>query len=114
MSLKSALSKYAFFAASIVLIIILGYLFFLYSSSKSKGSGHEQEILEGKKIVEGKIGCDVLNEEQLEAVGEYLMERMHPGELHELVHKMMGLKEGTEYHSQFHINLAKRMYCNSV
>ena len=71
---------------------------------------HQSEIEEGKKLVGSEISYDKLNEEQLEAIGEYLMEQMHPGEAHELMHKMMGLKEGYEAERQFHINMAKTMY----
>lgn len=71
------------------------------------------EIKEGKQLVDNKAGCDSLSDEQFEAVGEYIMETMHPGEAHESMHKMMGIEDGTEYHEQFHINMAKRMYCNN-
>ena len=37
---------------------------------------------------------------------------MHPGEAHEQMHTMMGLQEGSETEKQFHINMAKTMYCN--
>lgn len=72
---------------------------------------HESEIKEGKNLVESKVSCEQLTDEQLEAVGEYLMEQMHPGESHEAMHKMMGMEEGTEYHKQFHIDMAKMRYC---
>lgn len=72
---------------------------------------HESEIEEGRELAESEVSCDKLNDEQLEAVGEYLMEQMHPEESHEAMHEMMGMKEGTEYHKQFHINMAEMMYC---
>jgi len=72
---------------------------------------HQNEIEEGRKLVESGVSCDELSDEQLEAIGEYYMEQMHPGEAHETMHKMMGIKEDTEYHEQFHINFAERMYC---
>lgn len=72
---------------------------------------HQNEIEEGKGLAKSKISCDELNDEQLEAIGEYFMEQMHPGESHEAMHKMMGVEEGTGYHKQFHVNIAKIMYC---
>ena len=39
------------------------------------------------------------------------MELMHPGESHEAMHKMMGIKEGSESEKQFHISMAKTIYC---
>jgi uncharacterized membrane protein len=75
------------------------------------GHSHEEEIKEGRSLLESRISCQELTDKQLEAIGEYLMEQMHPGESHEAMHQMMGMKEGTEYHKNFHINLAKTMYC---
>ena len=70
-----------------------------------------QEINEAKNIIDSKTDCKGLSNSQLEILGEYYMEQMHPGESHELVHKMMGLQEGSEAEEQFHINMAKTIYC---
>ena len=74
---------------------------------------HEQEFAEGKRLVESGAKCDTLTSEGLEAIGEYLMEQMHPGEAHDQMHKMMGVEEGTAYHDQFHVNMAEMMYCGT-
>src|SRR3989344_5400896 len=71
----------------------------------------QQELSEAKGLVDSKIDCKILSDSQLEIIGEYYMEQMHPGESHELMHKMMGLKEGSEAEEQFHINMAKTIYC---
>src|SRR3989338_6576535 len=71
----------------------------------------KQEINEDKDLLDSKVSCDKLTNEQLEEIGEYLMEQMHPGESHELMHEMMGLTEGSETEKQFHINMAKTIYC---
>src|SRR3990167_8608770 len=71
----------------------------------------QQEINEAKGLIDSKVSCDKLTNGQLEAIGEYYMEQMHPGESHELMHKMMGLTEGSETEEQFHINMAKTIYC---
>ena len=34
---------------------------------------HDSEIEEGKKLVESKISCDKLSNEQLESIGDYYM-----------------------------------------
>ena len=39
------------------------------------------------------------------------MEQMMPGEAHVRAHQMMGLIDGSEAEEQFHINMAKRIYC---
>src|SRR3989339_434109 len=72
---------------------------------------HDSEIEEGKKLVESKMSCDKLSNEQLEAIGDYYMEQMHPGEAHEIMDNMMG-GEGSESLKQVHINMARRIYCN--
>ena len=72
----------------------------------------QQEINEVKSLINSKVSCKSLSEPQLEIMGEYYMEQMHPGESHELMHQMMGLKEGSEDEEQFHINMAKAIYCN--
>ena len=71
----------------------------------------QQEIDEAKKLIDSKADCKSLSNSQLEIMGEYYMEQMHPGESHELMHQMMGLKEGSEDEEQFHINMAKAIYC---
>ena len=92
--------------------IMLVFGIFLLSISLVLANGdHQTEIEEGKKLVDRGISCDKLTDEQLEAIGEYYMEQMHPGESHEAMHEMMGIEEGTEYHEQFHVNIAKMMYC---
>ncbi len=71
----------------------------------------QQEINEAKNLTDSKANCKNLSDSQLEIIGEYYMEQMHPGESHELMHKMMGLKEGSEDEKQFHINMARTIYC---
>ncbi|MFQ5474495.1 MAG: hypothetical protein ACE5DM_01535 [Candidatus Nanoarchaeia archaeon] len=63
-----------------------------------------------KALIESGIACDGLSEEQLEAIGDYFMEQMHPGEAHELMDERMG-GEGSENLRQVHINMARRFYC---
>ena len=89
----------------ILVIFLLGIVAVLAQES------HDSEIEEGKKLVESKISCDKLSNEQLEAIGDYYMEQMHPGEAHEIMDNMMG-GEGSESLKQVHINMAKRLYCN--
>ena len=74
----------------------------------------QQEINEVKSLINSKVSCKSLSNSQLEIMGEYYMEQMHPGESHEFMHQMMGLKEGSEYEEQFHINIAKAIYCGET
>ncbi|HII66348.1 TPA: hypothetical protein HA295_06280, partial [Candidatus Woesearchaeota archaeon] len=69
---------------SILVILLLSIVVVLAQES------HDSEIEEGKKLVESKMSCDKLSNEQLEAIGDYYMEQMHPGEAHEIMDNMMG------------------------
>lgn len=69
------------------------------------------EIAEGKQLVDSKIACDKLSEDQLEVIGEYFMEQMHPSESHESMNKMMVSMMGEEGEVQMHVQLARAIYC---
>lgn len=73
-------------------------------------SAHESNFSETKQLIDSGISCNNLDDQDLEAIGEYYMEQMHPGEAHELMDKMMG-GEGSETLKQMHINMAKTIYC---
>ena len=77
----------------------------LLSSSLVLAHG-EETFAEAEEIIESKISCDQLTDEQLEVIGDYYMEQMHPGEEHE---RMGG--EGSESLRLMHINMAKSFYC---
>jgi len=70
-----------------------------------------EDFTNAKQLIDSKINCDQLSDNQLEIIGDYYMEQMHPGETHELMDQMMG-GEGSESLRQVHINMAKRLYCN--
>ncbi len=70
-----------------------------------------EEIAAGKQLVESKINCTQLTNEQLEAIGEYYMEQIHPGEAHELMDQMHGGEDSAQL-AQMHQLMAKRLYCN--
>lgn len=92
--------KKIFFAILIVLLLNMSLVF-----------AHEHNFAETKHLIDSGIGCDKLTDEQFEAIGEYYMEQMHPGEAHEMMDKMMG-GDGSESLKQMHIQMAKRLYCN--
>ena len=90
----------AYFVAIAVLLAGVGPVF-----------ADEQNFNETERLIESGIGCDKLADVQLEAIGDYYMEQMHPGEAHDIMDNMMG-GEGSESLKQVHINMAKRLYCN--
>ncbi len=71
----------------------------------------QDELAQAKQLIDSNASCASLSDEQFELIGEYFMEQMHPGEAHDFMHRMMGLQEGTQEEKQFHVNLAKSMYC---
>lgn len=74
-------------------------------------SANEHNFTEARELMDSGVSCDELTDEQLEEIGDYYMEQMHPGEAHELMDRMMG-GEGSESLKQMHINMARRLYCN--
>src|SRR3989344_9200400 len=89
------------------LIVIL----FVLSLSISFVLANEEETFAAaEEIIKQKISCDSLTEDQLETLGDYYMEQMHPGELHEIMDERMG-GEGSESLRQIHINMARSFYC---
>ena len=74
-------------------------------------ANEEETFAAAEEIIKQKTFCDVLTEDQLEIIGDYFMEQMHPGESHVLMDNMMG-GEGSKSLKQVHINIAKRLYCN--
>ncbi|MBS3051920.1 MAG: hypothetical protein J4428_00925 [Candidatus Aenigmarchaeota archaeon] len=93
---------------------VLAIINFVLLLSMGLVFAHEHNFNETKQLMDSGISCDKITNEQLEQIGEYLMEQMHPGEGHELMHQMMGMKEGTEIEEQFHIDMAKMMYCGET
>ncbi len=88
------------FAIMVVLLLNISLVF-----------AHEHNFDETKQLIDSGISCDKLIDEQLEAMGDYYMEQMHPGEAHEMMDQMMG-GEGSDSLKQMHIQMAKRLYCN--
>ena len=91
--------------------ILLYFLIFIFSVGFVFADA--EEFAEAKSIIDAKTPCSKLNENQLESIGDYLMEQMHPGEAHELMDRMMG-GEGSESLRLIHIAMAKRIYCNDI
>src|SRR3989344_5994124 len=87
----------------VIIVVLLANIGLVYA--------HEHNFAETKQLIDSGISCDKLSDEQLEAIGDYYMEQMHPGEAHETMDEMMG-GEDSESLKQVHINMAKRLYCN--
>ena len=70
----------------------------------------EEDFSEAERIIKQKISCDNLTNDDLEILGDYFMEQMHPGELHEIMDERMG-GEGSLALKQAHINMGRIFYC---
>ncbi len=91
------------------ILLIEGMLLLLIAGLASAA---EHDFGETKQLIDSRLGCDKLADKQLEAIGEYYMEQMHPGEQHEWMDEMMG-GEGSERLRQMHIQMAKVLYCGA-
>ena len=67
-----------------------------------------QAILEkqGSTTIQ-EVSCDEISEDDLEQLGDAVMEQQHPGEAHEVMDRMMG-GEGSESLRQVHIRMGSR------
>ncbi len=65
---------------------------------------------QAKALIAAKTPCSDLTQDQLEGIGDYYMEQMHPGEAHEQMDAMMG-GEGSDSLRQMHISMGERFYC---
>ena len=90
-------------------IILLSTLIILFSFLVA--AQEEHDFSEAEQLIDSGISCSNLSDAQLESIGDYYMEQMHPGEAHEYMDKMMG-GEGSESLKQVHINIARRVYGN--
>jgi len=86
-------------------------VFIVLIANVMANAGHSHSSFEQTEaIINAEIPCNDLSEEQLEFIGDYYMEKMHPGEAHETMDDMMG-GEGSAQLKQTHINMAKKFYC---
>ncbi|HII72093.1 TPA: hypothetical protein HA265_05040 [Candidatus Woesearchaeota archaeon] len=70
----------------------------------------EHDTGEAETLIESGVSCDDLSEVQLEMIGEYFMDQMHPDEEHEIMDEMMG-GEGSVTLEQAHIEIGRMFYC---
>ena len=83
---------------------------FLIASLGFSAAMTQQEIQAAKKLIDTKASCSNLSDEQLELIGDYEMELMHPGQAHDTMEQMMG-GEGSESLRLMHISMAERIHC---
>jgi hypothetical protein len=93
-------------------IIMITLLILIVMNIITADDGHPEhgDFEQAEAIINAEIPCDSLSEEQLELLGDYYMEQMHPGEAHTLMDEMMG-GEGSESLKAMHIRMAQSLYC---
>lgn len=87
----------------LIVIILVISINFVYAHG-------EETFAQAENIIKEKISCNKLTDYQLEILGDYFMEQMHPGELHEIMDERMG-GESSESLRQVHINMGQVFYC---
>jgi len=87
-----------------------GWIIVLMFGFGAVGADSNHDFTQAKEIVDSKVPCSELTKDQLERIGDYYMENMHPGDAHGSMDEMMG-GEGSESLRQAHISIAKRDYC---
>lgn len=92
----------------LVFILLTIYLFPLAAATVAS---HGEEFDEAQRIIDSNKSCRELTDEQLEVIGDYYMEQIHPGEAHETMDNMIG-GEGSDSLKQMHIMMARKVYCN--
>lgn len=92
-----------------LLVLSLGSV--LAEGEIGESHGHETLFEKAEQVINANIPCDDLNENDLEALGEYSMEQMHPGEAHKIMDDRMG-GEGSERLKNVHISMGISFYCS--
>lgn len=89
---------------------VFGFLFLFLLGMVSANT---EDFSQAEALIQQRTSCDQLTQDQLEMLGDYYMEQMHPGETHEYMDQMMG-GEGSESLRRVHINMALRIYCGET
>ncbi len=85
------------------------FLFLLLLMPAAFAHGNES-FARAEAIISNQTPCSQLTDSQLEMLGDYYMEQMHPGKQHELMDRMMG-GEGSASLRSMHIQMARSIYC---
>ncbi|MBI5622006.1 hypothetical protein HY933_04045 [Candidatus Falkowbacteria bacterium] len=94
-----------------MLKLILGLLaFILVLSPVVALADSGEDFASAKALVDAKTPCSQLSNEQLETIGDYYMEQIHPGSQHQWMEQMMG-GDDSDNVALTHLVMAKQLYC---
>ncbi|MDA8086339.1 MAG: SHOCT domain-containing protein [Nitrospiraceae bacterium] len=88
----------------VIIIAILALFGFVMATMNAS------EIAGARQIIDSNVSCSSLSQAQLELLGDYYMEQMHPGDAHDAMERMMG-GEGSDSLRSAHIQMAEVLYC---
>ncbi|RMD67788.1 hypothetical protein D6817_00495, partial [Candidatus Pacearchaeota archaeon] len=91
-------------------LVLVGLVFLALGFASLVQAHSSEDFSQAEQIIKQKIPCEKLTDEQLEILGDYFMEQMHPGRQHEIMDEMMG-GEGSESLRDMHIRMARAFYC---
>ena len=94
--------------------ILMGSFLIIASLNASLASEDVKSVIaQAQEIISQRVSCEAISLNQLEILGDYYMEQMHSGELHEIMDERMG-GEGSESLRQVHINMGRMFYCGQT
>src|SRR3989338_4146845 len=89
----------------------IGMMIIMVTLAAFLALGQEEDVFaQVEDMIQNKIPCAELNDTQLEIIGDYYMEQMHPGAWHEWMDQRLG-GEGSAQLQQVHLALAQSFYC---
>lgn len=102
-----SIDEYETYLKLMLMIILLAFSGMIFATMDI----NEQDA--AKQLISSNESCDKLSQDQLELIGDYYMEQMHPGEAHERMDLMMG-GEGSDNLRNAHIQMALVLYCGQT
>ena len=89
------------------------FLLLALNPSLQAASMDADEFAQAKQLMDAQTSCQDLSEEQLEQIGDYVMEQMAPGAAHVQMEQLLGGEESASL-LQAHLFMAHRWYCGDA
>ncbi len=89
------------------------FLALIALASLSFATLEADELAAARSLILSNSSCASLNQSQLELIGDYYMEQMHPGAAHDAMDRMLG-GEGSDSLRAANIQMARVLYCGDT